>query len=583
MSNSLVAALTHLQAGNPAMARSLLMTAARQEPDSAESIHYLGLAEYQLGNTERGLALLRQSVEMAPEQVPFLDNLSQALQQQGAVPEAAQCVHRALALNPRLPQLWLRLGELFMQIRRYAKADQCFESALGLQPDSAQAVAGITASLRAQLRNLDALLFLKRYLPLVTSHLDLLLDYCDLLILSGEYQPAINYLEHELADGNTDNGIYALLGLAYGSLGNFPEADKYLFKSIEGDQPCTSSLVRLAATRKFAAQDPLIPRMQAILSASGEPMDTVYAHFALGKAHNDLKEFDLAFGHYQEGNRLVHGLRPYSSAQHNRYINETIRCFDQSRVNVAPPLLGSPGSVTPIFVLGMPRSGTTLVEQMIATHPAVTAGGELPFMTHELLHAIGAGNMRNPQAMAELARDELARVRDGYLRHLAELADGRQFVTDKLPGNFMRIGLLHMLFPQAPILHCSRDPMDTCLSCYFTLFGQGQEYTYDLPMLADYYQAYRRIMQHWNRVLGLGRILKVCYEELVQDPEPRMREIFGYCGLSWNAGFLEFHEAARPIRTASVYQVRQPLYRTSVGRWHNYAHHLAALQAALYA
>ncbi|MGH7030610.1 MAG: sulfotransferase family protein [Stellaceae bacterium] len=219
-------------------------------------------------------------------------------------------------------------------------------------------------------------------------------------------------------------------------------------------------------------------------------------------------------------------------------------------------------SPLPVFIVGMPRSGTTLVEQMLASHPEVHGAGELG----EIERAVAA--LGGPDGVpADIGGAELRRLGASYLAKVTALAPGATRITDKMPANFRYAGLIHLALPNARIIHLSRDPVDTCLSCFSILFGGDQPFTYDLGELGRYYRAYQRLMAHWRAVLPAGVMLEVRYEALVGDFEQEARRIVAHCGLRWNAACLDFHNTRRPVHTASSVQVRRPLYRSSVGRW----------------
>jgi hypothetical protein len=239
---------------------------------------------------------------------------------------------------------------------------------------------------------------------------------------------------------------------------------------------------------------------------------------------------------------------------------------------------GIPSEV-PVFVVGMPRSGTTLVEQIIASAPGVLGAGELPFFKRAL--AAKAKSLAYPDSALSWQKSELAAIGSSYVGALRRLSSSAERITDKLPGNFLYLGAIHLALPRAPIVHVRRDPLDTCFSCFTTLFKEDIAYTYDLGELGRYYRAYEKLMRHWLGVLPEHHVLEVQYEDLVSDFERQARRIVAHCGLKWDDACLSFHRTERPVATASVAQVRQPLYANSVARWLDYEEFLAPLFAAL--
>jgi hypothetical protein len=240
-------------------------------------------------------------------------------------------------------------------------------------------------------------------------------------------------------------------------------------------------------------------------------------------------------------------------------------------------------SPLPVFVIGMPRSGTTLIEQILASHPAIHGAGELSDFDQLAQHMCDADGkpFRLPEDTRVLQPDDLLKLGESYVAGLQCLTPGAERVTDKMPANFLYAGLIHLALPRARIVHVLREPRDTCLSCYSKLFTEEQNFTYDLGELGRYYRKYAELMAHWRDVLPEARMLEIRYEDVIADLEGSARRLVDHCGLDWDPRCISFHEAGRPVRTASAAQVRRPIYRTSLGRWRAYESHLAPLVAEL--
>jgi hypothetical protein len=240
-------------------------------------------------------------------------------------------------------------------------------------------------------------------------------------------------------------------------------------------------------------------------------------------------------------------------------------------------------SPLPVFVVGMPRSGTTLVEQILASHPAAHGAGELNDFNVLVDRMAGSRGkaFRYPEDSPALTTDQLRALGHAYVEGLRRRAPGAERVTDKMPGNFLFLGLIHLALPRARIIHVLRDPPDTCLSCYSKLFTAEQNFTYDLGELGRYYRKYTELMAHWRDVMPEGRMLEIRYEDVIADLEGSARQLIEHCGLDWDPSCIAFHKSQRPVRTASAAQVRRPIYRTSLGRWRAYEPHLAPLLAEL--
>ena len=322
----------------------------------------------------------------------------------------------------------------------------------------------------------------------------------------------------------------------------------------------------VAGDRHLAAAEKLAEDMASL------PMgDQKELHFALGKAYADLDQRERSFRHFLDGNALERQGSVYDEA-------ETLGFLDRIRTVFTAELMDSKQglghrSMVPIFIVGMPRSGTTLVEQILASHPKVFGAGELT----EFAKAVTSIGMRNgalsfPEVVPALSAEQLRQLGTSYLDAVEPAAPGAERITDKLPGNFSFVGLIHLALPSARIIHLRRDPVDTCLSCFSQLFVGDLPYCYDLGELGRYYRAYQTLMEHWRQVLPEGVMLEIRYEEVVADVERQARRIIAYCGLEWDDACIAFYKTQRLIRTSSATQVRQPIYRTSVGRWKPYQH-----------
>jgi hypothetical protein len=296
--------------------------------------------------------------------------------------------------------------------------------------------------------------------------------------------------------------------------------------------------------------------------------DRTELRFALAKACGDAGDAVGSFRHLLEGNRLKRLTITYDETALFALFDRIRAVFTADRM-AAPPTVALGDTARPIFVVGMPRSGTTLVEQILASHPAVFGAGELTDLP-TLAAELGRHGPPFPDVVTVLPADRLARLGEAYCQRLRACAPAARHVVDKLPANFQLIGLIRLALPGARVIHIERDPIDTCLSCFARLFTGPQLYAYDLTELGHYFRAYQSLMAHWRRVLPAGILLEVRYEDLVDDIEGNARRILAHCGLPWDPGCLAFHRSERTVRTASAAQVRQPLYRHAVGRWHVY-------------
>jgi tetratricopeptide (TPR) repeat protein len=331
-----------------------------------------------------------------------------------------------------------------------------------------------------------------------------------------------------------------------------------------------------ADARTFRAGDPDIGTLEDCV-AEGERRslsDRISAHFALGKAYLDTGDAARAFHHLDQGNRLKRATFSYDADAISRWVSDIEKIFTPELFERASD--SHAGSALPVFIVGMPRSGTTLIEQILSSHSQVTGAGELSALR---LVTESAGTF--PASVVNMTEADFAGLGQAYLQRTEVLAQGRARLVDKMPGNFMYAGLIPLILPGARIIHARRNPVDTCLSCYTKLFAGEQPFAYDQSELGRFHSDYERLMTHWRAVLPPGRFIEVDYEAVVDDLDGEARRLIGFLGLPWDDACLSFHDNRRVVRTASVNQVRQRIYKTSKGRWHAYAAHLEPLLKAL--
>jgi hypothetical protein len=305
--------------------------------------------------------------------------------------------------------------------------------------------------------------------------------------------------------------------------------------------------------------------------------------FALAKAYGDLGDHDAGFRRLLSGNARKRARIRYDETAALGYFGSIQSTFTPELLREKEKLGGGSASAAPVFILGMMRSGSTLVEQILASHPQVHGAGELRTLTRltQLVQSPGGNPVAYPEFVPGLDAGALRQFAAHYLADIRRLAPEALHVTDKMPENFFFAGLIHLILPNARIIHTVRDPVDTCVSCFSRLFTAEQNHTYELGELGRYYRRYQTLMAHWREVLPPGRMLEVRYEEVVADLETQARRIIAHCGLEWDPRCLSFHATERPVRTSSVAQVRQPLYPSAVGRAHRYEAFLGPLRQAL--
>lgn len=377
-------------------------------------------------------------------------------------------------------------------------------------------------------------------------------------------------------DLNPENpAVHLHIAVIHGRLGQFEQAVSHYREVIRLAPGYAEAYFNLSRVVQFEPGDPLIEAIESRLEeAENSDADKCFLHFAAGKYYDDIDRTDQAFAHYRKAN----------DARNASFdVDATRRRFDSLRTTLTAGWLRSHvergnSSRLPVFIVGMPRSGTSLVEQILASHPLVTAGGERHDIGEivQALSQLDPARRPFPECLAAIDANVLRQCADEYLQRLVGLNPTAQRVTNKNPTDFLYLGLIACMFPRARILEVRRDPRDTCLSCYFQNFRNGQEYSFDLQSVGLFYQWYEQLMRHWHAVIPT-QLLSVSYESLVTEPQPVIREILDFCGLEWHPACGEPHRASGAVATASRWQVRKPIYRTALSRWKRYEAHLGPL------
>jgi tetratricopeptide (TPR) repeat protein len=536
--------------GRPEAAIAAYTAAIGRQPDYAEAHNNLGTARLDLAQFAEAAVSFRASVVLRPNYADAYRNLGAALHKRGLFAESLVARRASVALTPGRAEAHLLVGGVLNDLGRLDEACVAFATALALQPSHAEGLNHLGNGLKERGRLDQAFVLLDRAARLATAGRDKPLTSMAVLLMEmGRAAEALAAIDQALAVNPRSANVW----------------------HIRSD------------LKRFSAGDPDIAKMETLHAAAppGGPGDaerTLLA-FALAKAWMDIGDADRAFVYLDEGNRLKRATFTYDADANDRWMASIVEAF--------PPTLlerfagsGDPSDL-PIFVVGMPRSGTTLIEQILASHPQVHGAGELTVM-HVMMDRLAARlQTRFPGLLADLAPADLAALGGDYARRVSALAGGRRRVVDKMPTNFLFAGLIHLILPQARIIHCRRDPVDTCLSCYSKKFVGDLRFTYDLGELGRYYRSYTALTEHWRALLPEDRFTEVHYEDVVDDLEGQARRMLAFCGLDWDEACLAFHETSRRVATASLAQVRQPINRAGIGRWKPYEAHLAPLLAAL--
>src|SRR5690606_26424378 len=499
----------------------------------------------------------------------------------GAWYEAQRVLREAVSITPASPAVHRQLGNVLLRLRLYEDAAIAFDQALTLVPQDFPASVGLAGALRAAGRPAEAAEALQRALELQPDSVPCLHDLALLHVELGDLEAASALLSRALALSPRHAGVYTSFAQLNAIRGRLDDAAWCAAKALECDPGYAPAVLKLAELDPGSALlDP--DRLEARLAADDLPLpDRRNLGFAVGRLHLHAHRYRRAFAGYRIGNEahrviVERAVGPYDREGRERQVERLVRLY--SRESLAGLSGTGPDAARQrlIFVVGMTRSGTTLVEQILSRHPDVFAAGERPALAKvrddfERIAAGSDGELRKVLPPA-IIRTIAAR----YFEGLPAEAAGVRTVVDKNPHNFWLVGLIAILFPEARIVHCRRDPVETCLSNYFQVLSSHHNYSNRLEDLGHYYNQYRRMMAHW-RSLGFDNFFELDYETLVENPEHSVRALLDHCGLDWCASCLEPHKSPRPVFTPSQIQVRRPLYKEAVGRWRHFEADLGPL------
>lgn len=535
---------------------------------------------YQAGRLAEARTLGQKLNAAIPRQSQVLSILGAIHGQLGEFGPAEECYRLLTALEPGTHLHHYYLGLTLVMQQRLPEAVPVFSRMLQLKPDFAEGHMQMGCLLRDLGQQDIAAGHFERALQLAPGLVDAAIFLGNLRVFQGRMEEALQIYEQALVQRPGYPDAVAGKALILERRGNKDAAWNLLHEIVAQDRATPNIAIAYALLApQYSATEQAKSLLQGLLGRHDlAPTQQQEMYFALGRLCDKLADYDAAFTAYAAGNRLaaIPFDMPAMRAKTQR-IKQVYFRLDMPTA-AAPPS----SAPVPIFIVGMPRSGTSLVEQILASHPEVVAGGELEVLPQlERLAADVVGrNEPYPECLMSATPETMSYLANHYRAAIMEISKGARYVTDKLPPNYERLGLIQRLFPEARIIHTQRDPRDTCLSCYFQNFGNTHTYSTDLRALGDVYAVYRDLMAYWHATLSMP-ILDVAYESIIVEPETNVRRLLQCCGLSWHEDCLNFHATKRYVNTASYDQVRQPLYDSSVGRWRQYETHLAELLESL--
>lgn len=532
----------HASLGQSDKAQAYYQKALKLAPDDPGLLNNLGNALYLDNKLEEAAEIFQQVVALKPDYADAYNNLGNIYKALNNNALAAKNYAQAVRLNPGLLETLLNLGHLYAdRIGHPEVAEDYFRKALAVDPDNIEAMSGITNMLRFQGKLDDALTMIKQVQSKFKDEPGAIAAEADIYERTGKYEQAYKIVRQMLAKKNRHPMLIDVF---------------------------------MKLCKHFDSCDEAISEGEKLInSADIPPAYLKNTHFGLGKLYDRLKQYDDAFRHYKAGNEtfdMVFDLDAFKARIDNliaAYNPDRLRSTAKSDIDTS----------LPVFIVGMPRSGTSLIEQILSSHPEVNGAGELNDINDivaSLSKTLGT-TQPYPQCIDSLSTDSCNKIARAYLDKLGLRCGHARFITDKMPHNFLNIGLISLLFPQAKIIHCVRDPRDTCLSNYFQDFGWLHPYSSRLDWLGAYYREYLRIMEHWKAINM--PVYSVLYDDMVNEQESTTRKMLDYCGLEWHDACLDFHRSRRVVATASYDQVRQKIYTRSQARWKRYEKHISPL------
>jgi tetratricopeptide (TPR) repeat protein len=588
-------------------AETLLLQAVELEPAFAKPYEDLGLLYLDRGDAERGLSHFEKALALDKSLVAAQRGVVVALQRLGRDEEAdAIRVHFELS-SPAVQALTradglrkngdlVRAEKLCQEVierepeniaalrlmaviasddRRYVIAEGLLRRIVKLAPDKTAALSQLGRFLGERSRYPEAIEVLQQAIEIDATSVDFHVALGDMLSIVGRSAEALESYEHCLEQSPDNQAALNGRGHMLRIAGRQDEAQASYRRCAELNPNAGDAWWNLASLHGYRAADDEVAAMRAMLAGGNlKPVTEIAIHFALARACEHREDFAEAWQHYDLGNAGKRALVKYDPV-------ETEILHDKLKTTFAADILqdkvgAPPTGKTPIFVLGMPRSGSTLIEQILASHSMVEGAGELPYviMISTALGANHSDSLRYPEIIEELQAAEFTGLGRSYLHYAqTHLAEDCPYFTDKMPANFSHIGLIRLMLPHAKIIDARRNPLATCVANYRQLFAQGKNQSYDLMELAEYYLQYDEIMRHWNEVMP-DQVLRVQYEDVVADLDGEVRRLLDFCELPFEEECINFHQSARPVNTASSEQVRQPIYDSAVNFWKNYELHL---------
>ena len=512
------------------------------ESNKSYSELYKGIRHVKAGRNKLAEEAYKKVLKKDKNNVDALRLLGLLAFKQNNYPIAEKLFIRGIQLNPTFKLLWENLAKCFRLQNKFQHAQKAFENLLKLDPNNLEAM-GALGTIHIRLSNFDE---------------------------------GIEIYKNLLKQNNKNPRVHLSLGHAHKTVGNRSESEQSYINAIKNFPLCGEAYWSLANLKTYKFSDKQIKSMESALKENIHDLEKIQMLFALGKAHESNKNFDVSFKYYEEGNWLHRKTLDYNAQENSDSIDKIIEFFNEnsSKLN----FYGGNKTKDPIFILGLPRAGSTLIEQILSSHSLIEGTQE-----HHNIMTIGR-NIRSinntdnyTDSLFELKNEDILKYGNKYINETMWSRKEKNFFIDKMPNNFPYIGLIKMILPNAKIIDARRNPLDGCFSCFKQFFAKGQHFTYDLDDIARYYKDYEKIMLFWNSIFP-DSIYKIMYEDVIENPEAEVKKLLNYLELDFEESCMDFYKSKRPVKTASSEQVRQPIYKSGVNYWKNYEDNLGVLK-----
>jgi tetratricopeptide (TPR) repeat protein len=605
------------QRGKLPEALAALTQATSINPKLAQAHNNLGIVYFERRDFTRAIECYERALATGKAYPEAHNNMGNALRGLGRLEEALDCYQKALLLRENYPEAYNNLASVLRDTDQIAEAEHCYRKAVTLKPKYLEAYNNLASLLTENSREDEALRVLGDVLRINGKHVPALVQIARTQLKLGNLTQAEQAARIALKEDKDSAEAHAVLGqllhetdrfeeavkcyrravdlkpdlieahnhlgVCLKSMGRLDESSSCFRKVIELNERAFGAYSNLADIEKFTETHPLLQKMEKFLSDADDPVAPRFMslHYALGKAYEDIGQHERAFEHFKKGAILKRARLDYKEDEMLASFDMIRNIFDKAYFE-KPPFAGNPSDV-PVFIVGMARSGSTLIEQVISSHPETFGAGEIKEFSRQIgaLRGRFPALPKYPRMVAKMNAAHYQILADAYLAKIRSLAPNAKRITDKLLTNANFVGLIHVLFPNAKIIHTRRNAIDTCLSAFTKLFKDDMPYSYDLGELGRYCRKHNEMMDHWREVIPPSALKVVNYEEVVEDLPKIAHEVVEFLGLAWNDACLNFHESSRPVKTASVIQVRKPVYASSVERWRRHEKELQPLLEAL--